>query len=737
MSSSASTTSFARPLQLRGRRDLIAEPTQFRGMRYWSVKDPLSLRYYQLCDEELFILEQVDGESSLEEIKRRFEARFSPRKIDSNELHAFLGTLHREGLLTSKATGQSDQLLERHERARRQENLQSLTNVLAIRFRGLDPEPVLRLLYPGVRWIFSRFAVLTSLILILGALFSLAVYAEAFVNRLPQLETFLSIENVALIAVVLACCKVLHELGHALTCKHFGGQCHELGVMLLVFTPCLYCNVSDAWMMRSKWQRIAVSAAGIYVELVLASACTFLWWFSQPGVFNSICLNVMFVCSVSTILFNGNPLLRYDGYFILADLIELPNLRQQSQTFLRQLMAKCLGSKLRETWTLQRRHYAQLALYGVASLIYRWILVVGILFVVYHAMEPYRLEVIAQLLAVFVLGGMFVAPLLQVIRLVRDPQRAGHHRGWRTACVSVAFVGGIILLGMIPASRHVTAPVVIEPAHAARVHVTVPGTLTQFAGIGQYVQTGDVIAKLTDADLERQLATLRGECAVQKLHTEQLGKLQVLERGTANEGAGSQIVAAKEALAATQRQLDQKLRDYARLTISTSQPGIVMPDRSKRPRKLEDQLPTWSGTPLDDRNLGSYLNTDTVICLVGDPADLKGVAFIDQADIERVEIGQSVRILVDELHKRVLTGLVAEIARVEADQLPRELIAKQLLPDSTSASVKTLYTVRITLSQGQQMPLVWSSGKAKIAVRSLTVAQILYKHLCNTFRIDL
>ena len=96
--------------------------------------------------------------------------------------------------------------------------------------------------------------------------------------------------------------------------------------MLLVFTPCLYCNVSDSWMLASKWQRIAIAAAGMYVELILATSRTFLWWFSEPGLFNSLCLNTMLVCSVGTLLFNGNPLLRYDGYYILSDLVEVPNL---------------------------------------------------------------------------------------------------------------------------------------------------------------------------------------------------------------------------------------------------------------------------------------------------------------------------------------------------------------------------------------------------------------------------
>ena len=103
----------------------------------------------------------------------------------------------------------------------------------------------------------------------------------------------------ATLGITMAVVKVLHEFGHGLSCKHFGGECHELGAMMLVFTPALYCNVSDSWMLPNKWHRAAIGAAGMYVELFLASIATFLWWFSQPGLLNSICLSIMFICSRS------------------------------------------------------------------------------------------------------------------------------------------------------------------------------------------------------------------------------------------------------------------------------------------------------------------------------------------------------------------------------------------------------------------------------------------------------
>ena len=138
-----------------------------------------------------------------------------------------------------------------------------------------------------------------------------------------------------------------------------------MGIMVLVLTPCLYCNVSDSWMLPNKWHRACIGAAGIYVEVVLASICTFLWWVSEPGLFHNLCLNVMFVCSTSTIVFNANPLLRYDGYYVLADLVEIPNLRQKATTILsRKLGEWCLGLEPPDDPFLPQRNQVFFALYS-------------------------------------------------------------------------------------------------------------------------------------------------------------------------------------------------------------------------------------------------------------------------------------------------------------------------------------------------------------------------------------
>ena len=135
----------------------------------------------------------------------------------------------------------------------------------------------------------------------------MVVQLDVFYSKLPGFYQFFTPSNALLLAATLGVAKVFHEFGHGLTCKHFKGECHEMGVMILVLTPCLYCNVSDSWMLPSKWQRAAIGAAGMFVEVVLASICTFVWWFTEPGLLNNLCLNIMFIASVTTLDLQREP----------------------------------------------------------------------------------------------------------------------------------------------------------------------------------------------------------------------------------------------------------------------------------------------------------------------------------------------------------------------------------------------------------------------------------------------
>ncbi|MCA9139387.1 MAG: PqqD family protein, partial [Planctomycetales bacterium] len=215
-------------MNLRSRFDLEVYPQVRRSQKVWVIKDPVSLRYFQFRDEEYSILTWLDGRSSLEEIKERFERRFAPRRIPASRLHTFIANLHRNGLVISDALGQGDRLLARHHQQRRSSWLTSFANPLAIRFRGIDPEPILRRVYPKIRWIFSaRFVFLCVIIVITASMLVVGQY-DTFQSRLPEMNTLLNPGNWIWLAIALAMTKLFHEMGHALSCRHFGGECHEM-----------------------------------------------------------------------------------------------------------------------------------------------------------------------------------------------------------------------------------------------------------------------------------------------------------------------------------------------------------------------------------------------------------------------------------------------------------------------------------------------------------------------------
>ena len=723
---------------MRMRSDLIVYPLQLGGRRYWGIKDPVSLRYWQFREEEYAILRMLDGQSGFEDIQARFERQFTPRRLNLQHLHAFCSLLHREGLIVSPAAGQGPELLARRNNQRRQAWQSALLNPLALRLPGFDPSRLLNVLYAGFRWLFSPWCVAACGLLIVAALVQVVVHLDALLLKLPQFGAFFAAENAIWLAVALATAKILHELGHALVCKHFGGECHEMGVMLLAFTPCLYCNVSDAWSLPNKWHRTAIGAAGIYVDLVLAAICTFLWWYSEPGLLNALCLNLMFVCSISTLIFNGNPLLRYDGYYVLSDLVEIPNLRQQaSEVVQRSLSRWFLGHDPQPGRFLTPLHRTLLGIYGAASSVYMWLVTFAILWFFNKLGERFRLEPVAQFVSLLVLVSLAGGLVMTVWRMVQQARLSRQARwsrflvrGGLTAAIVAAIVG-------IPLPCRVAAPVVVEPQSARRVYVTVPGKLVEAVEEGQVVQSGAIVARLESPDVQMQLAKLQGQRNQLRMH---LTNLQRRQGGDAV--AAAQIPAAREQLADVEQRLQRRLEDQQRLVLTAPVSGTVIPATSRHQPQDAGQLPNWSGTPLQLRNQGSYLETGTTLCLIGDPQRLEAVLVVDQADIEFVAPEQSVRLILDQLPGVVLSGSVLEIAQRDLKIAPRQLLTSAELPIEADdlgrpRPLSTSYQVRVSLDPHQHRVLVGSSGQAKIRVVPQSLAHRVHRFLTRTFRFEL
>eukprot|EP00913_Durusdinium_trenchii_P028467 g26695.t1 len=667
MSLSTNNSNRARPMPIRRRKELAATPQWHRGHRHWVVKDPVSLRYFHLRDEEHAIWQALDGKSTVDDVCRQFERRFTPQRMSAAQLRGFLSRLHRDGLIVTDAAGQGDELIKRLHKSRKEAIKNAATNILAIRFPGIDPERFLRWTDGLGKRLFHPVTAAAVLATALAALTLIVVQFDQFRTQLPTLDALLTINRFGWLLVTLAGVKILHELSHAMACRRFGGECHEIGLMLLVFTPCLYCNVTDSWRFPSKWRRIAVAAAGMYIEIALASICTFLWWFSQPGLFHSLCMNIVIVCSVSTIIVNGNPLLRYDGYFILADLIEIPNLRQKSRVALGQFLSRiCLGIEAPVDTREPIGQRRTLIIYASVSLLYRAIVLAVILWVVYRFLLLHQLEIVARLFVLLTLASVLAIPISRALRLFRDPLRRNDVRLSRLTITAIVFTLLLVCVAFVPLPASVNGVATIESEAVVTIYVTQPGRLSFAVAPGTPVKPGDVIARLENPEITDEILELKGEQQRQRRHLENLQLLRLQDARYAAE-----IPAVRERIADLSRRIVQRSKDAEELVLRSPIEGIVLSPLHKKPADTDPtRLDEWSGSPLDRTNVGSYLTSETALCQIGRPERFQVTSLIAESEVEFVKPGQTVSVIPEHHAGHVLKGRVVELAKLNLDDLP-------------------------------------------------------------------
>jgi putative peptide zinc metalloprotease protein len=384
--------------------------------------------------------------------------------------------------------------------------------------------------------------------------------------------------------------------------------------------------------------------------------------------------------------------------------------------------------------TLPPRRQGLLASFAVASTVYRCIVVIAVLWGLREVARTYHLEMLVALLGCITLVGMVWPAAARIVGLVRDPSRGRRIAPARAALMYGSIATAVLAIVLLPVPMRVAAPVVIEYRDALRVYVTVPGTLATSVHIGQTVQQGQTLAQLKSAAVELDVARLTSQRDQQQLYLADLEARRL--QGVID---GAQIPAAKAALADARQQLAQIERDAARLTIVAPRTGIVLPPPSL-PRKppVSDRLDRWSGMPFDERNRESFLETGTLLCLVGDPARFEAVLHVEQTDIELVQTGQRVRIMLDHLPGEVFLGTVVEVAKLDLKVMPRELSAARDLPAridqrGVSHPLDTWYQARVLFDEDPPRLLARVHGRAKITVTPRSLGAQLARYLKQTF----
>ncbi len=357
------------------------------------------------------VIGMMDGERTVQHLWQQTTEHFGDNGPTQHDILQLLSQLYSADMLVCDVTPDIDNLLGRSRASEKAPHNRMLKgNILFFRLGLIDPEKFLSLTSPLTTLFFSLPFILLSLLVMLGAMTQVFFNWNELTTNMA--DRVLTLDNIFLLFITYPLIKVLHEMAHGYAVKHWGGEVHEMGIMMLVFMPLPYVDATSAATFRNKWQRVAVSMAGMYMEMLLAAIAVFFWVALEPGLARAVAYNVILIGGVSTLFFNGNPLIKFDGYYILSDLLNIPNLAQRSLQYLGFLFNTYILRipNLRPVILTQHERF-WLTFYGIASSVYRLILSVTIILFV---MGKYL--VIGILLAFFGFYSMLLLPLVRKVR---------------------------------------------------------------------------------------------------------------------------------------------------------------------------------------------------------------------------------------------------------------------------------------------------------------------------------
>lgn len=660
------------------RSDLLIGRQLFEGRTYYVVKDPISLQYFRMSAEDYFLATLFDGRRTFGKIRAEYLARYPHARLDytPEEVNERVLRFSNDLALMQFLSVQGQRLKARYDHATRQKKKKgwfynAVNTVFFLRFSVFDPDKLFGRMAKPIWWIWTRSSLwISSAIMLAGV----AVFFLSFDRIHPTMQNFFAFNNLALIWVTTIVIKSIHELGHGLTCKHFGGEVHQVGVMLLVFTPYFFVNVSDSWVLPDRKHRMLISAAGIYVELVLAAFATFLWAVVQPGAFQDFLFNVMVIASFSTIVFNANPLMRFDGYYIMTDLIEVPNLQSKSRALVgHQVKTMLFGHRgedpLLARMPLPKKRFVLFYIYAVASWIYGYYVIYHLTFFMSDRMAQYDLRNLGRFLAFSALLAWVIMPLWTFCKGLQlkseDWKPQGRMR--RLMTVGGTALVAFIIMCFVPTELTIDRSGAVELADPDLVRTDVPGFISAvYVKEGDHVTVGQPLALLTSRDVEMQNQTAEKRVEMAKLNMQRALGLE----------KPSEYRQAETQLQDYQRRFDQTAKDKGNLTLKASAAGTVL-------------------TKDLDKRLNRFMRNGELFCEIGslDPMQIKMA--LNEKQVRYVKKGQLVDLKVDAYPAKTIHGTIAEVHPI--------LLAKDLPP---ALSARRSGDVPTGMNpQGQEVPL--------------------------------
>ncbi|MEK6707143.1 MAG: hypothetical protein AAB116_23865 [Candidatus Poribacteria bacterium] len=490
------------------RSDLIISRQSHRDKVAYIVKDPVKNQYFKFDENEWAVISMFDGTATLEEIVHRYRANHPGLLIDLQTVNDYKDNMASVNLLEKVRREANVLLIERKKQARGRQLLSMKGSLAYKKIPLVDPDKIFTKAIPYVSFFWSKWFMLLALGCI-GIAVSIVVaeYGTFKVAMGDALDlSKLDLIQVLVLWLVIYSMIAVHEIAHGLTCKYYGGEVHEIGVLLIFFQPCVYCNVNDAWLLDKKWKQVIVTIAGSFVELWIGALFMITWATTIPDTFiNVLSIRVVVVSVASTILMNFNPLIKLDGYYLLVDYLGMPNLRENAFKYLKHISVKRLMGQAEDEFEVSNKEKRVFTLYGVLAT--AWIVSVMLgMFAMTKKMLADRFGELGIIISLAIGYRLFFPYLKRIfIFMLR------WFRFKKTKVLIPLFLLIALAIVFVPLPSSVRGRCSLEPVFVHVIRANSSGILREFIlHDGQEVIPGTVIARIenTIAKGDRRVAAV-------------------------------------------------------------------------------------------------------------------------------------------------------------------------------------------------------------------------------------
>ncbi len=663
---------------------------RFRGQDWYVLQDSCSQRFFRVTSKAYSFIARLTPNQTIGEIWIAFLETHPEDAPGQEEVTQVLAQLHHANLLYFRSRPDSAAIFERYREFRQRELLGKLLGFLYVRIPLWDPNDWLDRTRPLIHALSGKFVFIAWLLVMLLGGIAVIENLDLVFSRSQGL---LAMENLIWLYLCMAVLKSLHELAHAFVCKRFGGNVHTMGIMFLVFAPLPYIDATGSWTFRDRKARALVGASGIFVELFMAALGAVIWAGTAPGLINSLAFNVMIIGSISSLLFNGNVLLRFDAYYVLSDLIDVPNLYQKaSAQWLYFADRYLLGTPYAKSPAGDKREWCWLTAYGFLAFFYRLFIVMAILLFVGDKWPGVAIIFLTSTLIM-----MVVMPCRKLYSHLTGP-RVQRNRKRAVAAVIMLLALPTAAGTLIPLPYGIKMPGVVEAQQKTIIHAGVSGCLQEvFVRSGDAVAAQEPIALLYNPELELDLDIVRYQIReAEAMYVQAIGSFP---------GDIEPLATRLEAL----RQREKELQDRV------DQLLVRAPHAGK-----------WVGPPLNDL-LDGWVGKGAEFGEVVDHSNLWFTAVVSQSQADELfseEFSHGELRLVGQAEKVLASGSL-QLLPYQRQELPSPVLGwagggqVAVDPKDTGGgkAVESFYVLRLRLEESQSAVLYdGMSGWARVSL---------------------